>query len=859
MFASRQLFVAHAVVDCQAKFAEDAVAHVAFQSVEIPLEIEQIFLQTTCHPGIVHAQEQRTALRIEHAAHHLHEVVGLFLQVGAHIVVGWEHRARLKFQTLSFASEGIALWQIHLDVEQLFDLSANLLLMSLEGESRSEVERENQSRQLHESVRRRIILHRLPQKVVLSFIACGTEESHLGELFAQERIAVDDGVGIANDAFHLLQIDLAVHAIVFDLSEQLAARVEVLHRVFVLEHTCHDVCHREKGIGFGRVLLQHRLMVEELEQEMHIVVDPHHHLFRFQGSIVAVARFRVLLIHLTIGIVHEEIFCHSLHVHRHRREIHGFGAERAHVVHISQAHLHVIARSALQVVRHIDQHHIALLGDTAVELSCIAIEVAVGEAIFHHEILHPFVHFLQDERLRVEEQAFVFRFGVSPSHHLHLEEERASFKVKRIEGEIRIIEKHPRVLSFDVGVDPSFAAVAFLLDDAIKSRLIAGVSALHAHFHRRVHIGDGLAHHGSRCHHLLVRREERAFHIAPPSGPFRERSTRGNAVARRFLEQELQTVPVHQSCGQHIAHRFGRLCGSKGQSLARERQTHQVRLVGVRDERSHGRLCLEHAVRQNVKLSEILAPHQRTLERFWFDEVPEGAVHEQACHVSRRVLVGDGTLRRHEREIIVEHGLIFAPLFRLSAIESEEVADGLHHAFEHESRLLRGAVQETVGASSVGAHISFEEVGKCRGEVTIFPSVSLACDEVEQRVDVPFEQIVAQGEQRHHQPEFVLQVVDISRLVELMHHPLDGVFRLVVVEELERLDLEFCHFHFGGNLIADAFALCGAKSLEPFRIFEHVEGNAAIEFEQFHAVFRLETSFACQGRDDPLVGIGHCQ
>ena len=79
VFASRQLFVAYAVVDCQAKFAEDAVAHVAFQSVEIPLEIEQIFLQTTCHPGIVHAQEQRTALRIEHAAHHLHEVVGLFL------------------------------------------------------------------------------------------------------------------------------------------------------------------------------------------------------------------------------------------------------------------------------------------------------------------------------------------------------------------------------------------------------------------------------------------------------------------------------------------------------------------------------------------------------------------------------------------------------------------------------------------------------------------------------------------------------------------------------------------------------------------------------------------------------------
>ena len=30
------------------------------------------------------------------------------------------------------------------------------------------------------------------------------------------------------------------------------------------------------------------------------------------------------LIHLTIGIVHEEIFCHSLHVHRHRREVHGF-------------------------------------------------------------------------------------------------------------------------------------------------------------------------------------------------------------------------------------------------------------------------------------------------------------------------------------------------------------------------------------------------------------------------------------------------------------------------------------------------------------------------------------------------------
>ena len=254
-----------------------------------------------------------------------------------------------------------------------------------------------------------------------------------------------------------------------------------------------------------------------------------------------------------------------------------------------------------------------------------------------------------------------------------------------------------------------------------------------------------------------------------------------------------------------------------------------------------------------------MAPHQCTLEGFWFDEVPEGAVHEQACHVSRRVLVGDGALRRHEREVIVEHGLKFALLFRLSAIEGKEVADGLHHAFEHESRLLRTAVQESVGASSVGAHISFEEVSKGSGEVAIFPRVSLARDEVEERVDVSFKQIFAQGENRHHQAEFVLQVVDISRLVELIHHPLDGVFRLVVVEELERLNLEFCHFHFGGNLIAYALTFCGAESLEPFRLFEHVEGDAAIEFEEFHPLFRLQASFACQGRNNPLVGIGHCQ
>ena len=539
MFASRQLFVAHAVVDRHAKLAEDAVAHVAFQAVEVALEIEQIFRQTASHPRIVHAQEQRTALRIEHTAHHLHEVVRLFLQVGAHIVVGRVDRARLKFQSLSFASEGVALWQIHFDVEQLFDLLSNLLLLSLEGESRSEVERENESRQLHEFVRSRIILHRLPQEVVVPFIACGTEQSHLGELFAQERIAVDDGVGIAHDAFHLLEIDLAVHPIVFDLSEKLTARVEILHRLFVLEHTRHDVCHREEGIGFGVILLQHRLMVEDLEQEVYIVVVPHHHFFLVQCRIVAVTGFSrvsnfscILLIHLAIGIVHEEVFSHLLHVHRHCGEVHRFGTERAHVVHMGQAHLHIIARHAFQVVGHIDQHHISLLGDSAVELSSVAIEMAVGEAIFLHEVLHPFVHFFQNERLRVEEQAVVFRFGVRPPHHLHLEEERTSLKVERIEGEERIVEKHSRVLSFDISVDPSFAAVAFVFDDAVKSRLFVGVTALHAHFHRRAHIGNGLAHHGSRCHHhLLMRREEGTFHIAPPRRPVRERSPSGNAVA----------------------------------------------------------------------------------------------------------------------------------------------------------------------------------------------------------------------------------------------------------------------------------------------------------------------------------------
>ena len=47
------------------------------------------------------------------------------------------------------------------------------------------------------------------------------------------------------------------------------------------------------------------------------------------------------------------------------------------------------------------------------------------------------------------------------------------------------------------------------------------------------------------------------------------------------------------------------------------------------------------------------------------------------------------------------------------------------------------------------------------------------------------QQILAECEDGHHQTQFVLQIVDIARLVEFIHHPLDGFFRLLVGQQFQ--------------------------------------------------------------------------
>ena len=311
----------------------------------------------------------------------------------------------------------------------------------------------------------------------------------------------------------------------FNLAEQLSAHVEIVHQIFVFQHARHDVPHREQCVGLSVVCLKHGLMIEELEDDVHIVVVPHHHLFAFQGLIVAVVSGRSsrhLLsgcrsVHLSVGKVDEKILRHQFHVHLGTGKVCGHGADGADIVGIGDAHLYIISRSAFQIVRHIDQHHIAPFGHSSVELSSIAIEVAVGEAAFFHEILHPLVHLRHDERLSIEEQEFVFSLRVGPTHDDHLKEERTTLIGERVEPKEGVVEKHARVLSLDIGVDPSLTAIAFVLNDAIESSQFVGMTAHHAHLHLCASFGDNLAcHRCRRSHLLLVRRKERALHIAPP-------------------------------------------------------------------------------------------------------------------------------------------------------------------------------------------------------------------------------------------------------------------------------------------------------------------------------------------------------
>ena len=157
----------------------------AFQAVEIAFEKVQIVGQSTSHSRIVHAQKERAALRIEHPTHHLHEVVSLHFEVGAHVIVGGEHSARLKLELLPFDPEGIALWEFQIYVQHLLNLLANVLLLAFESKARGEVEREDEACQLCQFVRRRILLRGLPQKIILRFIAHTAHEENLRELFAK--------------------------------------------------------------------------------------------------------------------------------------------------------------------------------------------------------------------------------------------------------------------------------------------------------------------------------------------------------------------------------------------------------------------------------------------------------------------------------------------------------------------------------------------------------------------------------------------------------------------------------------------------------------------------------------------------
>ena len=185
MFASRNLFIAYAVIDGHTKTAEDAIAHVTFQAVDIALEIVQVLFQTAGHSHVVYPQHQCTPLRVEHTAHHFHQVVSLHLNVRSHIIVRWEDSTCLKLKLLPFNAKGIALGKFHLNVKQLFDLSANVLLLSFEWETRGEIEGENQTCQLREFGRNRLFIERFPQEIVFRLISHTSHEQNFSGLFAK--------------------------------------------------------------------------------------------------------------------------------------------------------------------------------------------------------------------------------------------------------------------------------------------------------------------------------------------------------------------------------------------------------------------------------------------------------------------------------------------------------------------------------------------------------------------------------------------------------------------------------------------------------------------------------------------------
>ena len=223
-------------------------------------------------------------------------------------------------------------------------------------------------------------------------------------------------------ALHLFEVDLTVETIVFNLSEQLATHIKVLHQIFVFQHSRHNMCHRKQGIGLAVVRFQHSFVVEDLQQEVHIIVFPHHHFFIGQIVIVAIARRRrvgcvgsIAFVHLTISIVNEEVFSHRLHIYWRAGKIDGFCTKGTHIFCIGDAHLNVVAWYAFHIVGHFHQHYIALFRDSAEKLTCIAIEVAIGGFVFFHKIEHPIVHLRHNERLRIENKKFVFRLGVCPS------------------------------------------------------------------------------------------------------------------------------------------------------------------------------------------------------------------------------------------------------------------------------------------------------------------------------------------------------------------------------------------------------------------------------------------------------------
>ena len=90
------------------------------------------------------------------------------------------------------------------------------------------------------------------------------------------------------------------------------------------------------------------------------------------------------------------------------------------------------------------------------------------------------------------------------------------------------------------------------------------------------------------------------------------------------------------------------------------------------------------------------------------------------------------------------------------------------------------------------------------------------------------QQILAECEDGHHQTQFVLQIVDITRLVEFIHHPLDGFFRLLVSQQFQGFRLQLRYFHSSGNGIAQTFAFRCTKSLEPLSVFNDVKSDASI-------------------------------